>query len=156
MHIRCFTERLFSLREYSFKSQWNKAEYKDLLSGPWRMRLVCSTHNEDTLGPFRTDSVDVCCAAGDCQSPGIMRPRIRQQQTVGRLVLSEPGSYTNCTGWWLFHAREGWKEKRRRAFVQEMRKDKTPYENIQHENMLYFLMWPVATTETSSSIEGCQ
>lgn len=52
--------------------------HKGLPSGPWCMRSVCSTHNEDALGPFRADSADVCCAADDCQSLGIMRPGIRR------------------------------------------------------------------------------
>lgn len=52
--------------------------HKGLPSGLWCMRSVCSKHNEDALGPFRADSPDVCSAADDCQSLGIMRPGIRR------------------------------------------------------------------------------
>lgn len=131
------------------------------------MRLVCSIHNEDALGPFRTDSADVCCAASDCQSPGIMRPRIRRlwRRIVG--ICSRLLAGLCCLSWALtqtapdddsFVGGAGGR-KAKEGGLCERKKRKTPIwklQNIQHKNMLCFLMWHAATTETGSSIEGCQ
>lgn len=55
---------------------------------------------------FRADLVDVCCASHQLPEPWdneawdkttVKRDWRNLPQTAGRLVPSEPGSYTNCT-----------------------------------------------------------
>ena len=110
MHIRRSTEidsflSLLSGRTPS-KPCWNKVCMRaPPPNGPWCMWPVRSKHNEDALGAFQS-RVGGRLLCADCQSPGITRPGIRRPrrgdwrnlpQTAGRLVSSEPGSYTNCT-----------------------------------------------------------
>lgn len=58
------------------------------------------------------------------------------QQTVGRLVLSEPGSYTNCTGGRLVHTRGGRGGRQRRPIsVKGTGKTKTPTLMAKHSSL---------------------
>lgn len=131
--------RHFSLREDSFKSWWNKpcirASSADhdvcdwiarhimkmlwVRSEPIGGRLPCSWRLPE---PRDNEAQDKTTVKRDCRN---------LQQTVGRLVLSEPGSYTHCTGWRLSQARGG-REESEGGHLCERMKEKYPYVTEKH------------------------